>query len=97
MEVESTEKVKLSSLIPVPFAKTWRASFDKDILHIVEKGGRSIPLLLLKFSNFPTPRENKKLDLNSFYFNFLLTVGPLSLSLISMSVGRKKLPTAPEA
>lgn len=40
MEVASTEKVKLSSLIPVPFAKTWRASFDKDILHIVEKGGR---------------------------------------------------------
>ncbi len=62
--------------------------------------GRSVPPFvaqIFQFSNFPTPQENKKLDLNSFYSNFLLTVGPLSLSLISMSVGRKKLPPAPEA
>lgn len=55
------------------------------------------PLLVAQIFNFLTPQENKKLDLNSFYSNFLLTVGPLSLSLISMSVGRKKLPPAPEA
>ena len=33
-------QIKLSKIIPKAFHKTWKASLDPNILHIVEKGGR---------------------------------------------------------
>ena len=35
-----TTLISLSSLIPEPFHDIWRKSLDRDILHVVCKGGR---------------------------------------------------------
>lgn len=40
LELMKVKRIRISELIPSHFHSMWRASFDRDILHVVCSGGR---------------------------------------------------------